>query len=40
MPLYTLSQKAVADLLEIGRYTQKKWGAEPSSRLSLDYRVL
>jgi toxin ParE1/3/4 len=32
MPLYTLTQKAVADLLEIGRYTQKQWGAEQRNR--------
>lgn len=28
MPHYTLTQKAMTDLLEIGRYTQKQWGFE------------
>ena len=28
MPHYTLTQKALTDLLEIGRYTQKHWGVE------------
>lgn len=28
MPLFTLTKKALADLIEIGRYTQKRWGTE------------
>jgi toxin ParE1/3/4 len=28
MPLFTLTKKALADLVEIGRYTQKRWGKE------------
>uniref|UniRef100_A0A831XMK0 Toxin n=1 Tax=Geobacter metallireducens TaxID=28232 RepID=A0A831XMK0_GEOME len=28
MPGFTLTSKAVADLKEIGRYTQKQWGPE------------
>ncbi len=28
MPSFKLSNKAVHDLLDIGRYTQKKWGVE------------
>lgn len=28
MPSFTLTKKALADLIEIGRYTQKRWGTE------------
>lgn len=28
MPSFRLSNKAVQDLLDIGRYTQKKWGVK------------
>lgn len=28
MPEVTLTQKALADLKEIGRYTQKEWGRQ------------
>jgi len=28
MPSFTLTQKALADLKEIGRYTQKEWGRQ------------
>jgi len=28
MPAFTLTKKAFSDLLEIGRYTKKRWGTE------------
>jgi len=28
MPLFSLTKRAVEDLLEIGRYTQKHWGKQ------------
>lgn len=28
MPSFTLTKKALADLIEIGRYTQRRWGVE------------
>jgi toxin ParE1/3/4 len=36
MPAFFLTNKAVADLLEIGRYTEQKWGqAQRNKYLSL-----
>ena len=32
MPTFTLTKGAVADLIEIGRYTQKRWGPEQRNR--------
>ena len=32
MPSFTLTKKAVADLREIGRYTEKHWGKEQRNK--------
>ncbi len=32
MPSFSLTNKAVADLLEIGRYTEKNWGLKQRNK--------
>jgi len=32
MPTFTLTNRAMADIIEIGRYTQKHWGLEQRNK--------